>query len=235
MENEPGLRIGCDCGETVADPAGPTMGRPSGPSAMRSRGAAMARRAIRFVAGAYNRVSVMVVLVAVLGSGALVWRASDAAFTGSTSNGANNWNAGKVSLSDDDSTTAMFSTAGAKPGSYGEKCIVITFTGNIASSVKLYAANYTGTLGPYISLLIEKGTAGDFSSCGTGWTGTSVYSGTLSGFATASTTFATGVGTFTPSTNGTTAVYRFTWMLTDDNAAKSLTSGCDFTWEAQNT
>src|SRR4051812_14821352 len=180
-------------------------------------------------------VRLIVVLLAVLGSGTMVWRASDAAFSATTSNSPNSWSAGQVAITDDDSTAAMFNVSGLKPGSTGFKCIAVTYTGNIASSVKLYATGYTGTLGTYLNLTIETSTVGSFSSCGAFSSPTTIYNGTLAGFVAASTSFGTGVGVFTPASNPTTLVYRFTYTLQDDNNAKNLSSTCGFTWEAQNT
>jgi hypothetical protein len=44
------------------------------------------------------------VVVGLMGSGALVWQASSAAFTASTENDSNTWSSGKVVLTDNCST-----------------------------------------------------------------------------------------------------------------------------------
>jgi hypothetical protein len=182
-----------------------------------------------------DRVKVLAVLIAVLSSGVMVWHASNAAFSATTANTGNTWTAGTVSLTDDDSSTAMFTATGLKPNSTAAKCITVTYTGTLASSVKLYATSYTGTLGTYLNLTVEQGTGGSYSSCAGFTPGSTIYSGTLSGFAGASTGFANGVGSFTPSSNPTSAVYRFTYTVQDNNSAQGLSSTCGFTWEAQNT
>ena len=68
--------------------------------------------------------------------------------------------------------------------------------------------------------------------------GSSVYSGTVAGFATAATNFSTGLGTWAPTgTASETRVFQFTYTL--DPAAPNTTQGgtaaLGFTWEAQNS
>lgn len=170
---------------------------------------------------------------AVLGAGWLVWDASQAAFTRTTANNGNSWTAGQVTLSND-AATAMFTASGLVPGSTDSRCITVTYAGNVAAGVKLYATNYTGTLGPYLNLTVEMGTGGSFGSC-TGFSPTStVYNGTLDGFRTTATGYGNGVGAFSASA-GTSRVYKFTYTLQNDDAAAGLTATCGFTWEAQNT
>ena len=62
--------------------------------------------------------------------------------------------------------TAMFTAANLKPGSTGAKCITVTSSGSLASTVKLYAtdAKTTKQLSSSIDLVITEGTGGD-SSC----------------------------------------------------------------------
>jgi hypothetical protein len=195
----------------------------------------MARHTALKDLAAPRRTRLLVILVAIIGTGALIWNSSNAAFSGTTSNASNSWAAGQVNLTDDDSSTALFSVTGLKPGSTGSNCITVTYTGSVASSVKLYATGYTGTLGTYLNLTVEQGTGGSFGSCGSFVAGSTLYTGTLAGFATAKVDWASGVGSFTPSSNPTSAVYRFTYTLQDNNSAQNLSSTCGFTWEAQST
>lgn len=182
-------------------------------------------------------------LAGLAGSALIVWQASYSAFSSTTSNPTNNWSAGTVSLSDDDSNTAMFTASGLKPGSTGTKCIAVTSTGTLASAVKLYGTSYSGTnvLSQNITLTVTQGTGGGFASC-TGFTplgtGSSVYSGTLDGFATADTNFATGAGSWTPTGTGSeTRVFQFSYTVgaSTPNTAQGQTASLGFTWEAQNT
>lgn len=173
--------------------------------------------------------------------GFLVVTGSRAAFTGTTDNTGNSWAAGTVSLSDDDTGSAMFTAADLKGGDVLENCLVVTYTGSLDADVKLYAENLTGSLGTYLDLEVEIGDGGSFSATATqdgevactGFSGSSIYSGTLAGFAGASTNFATGVGTWGPSTSDF-KTYRFVVTVQDDNNAQSESASVDFVWEAQN-
>ncbi|MFL6161390.1 MAG: TasA family protein [Jatrophihabitantaceae bacterium] len=176
-------------------------------------------------------------------SAAVVWQASYSAFSAQTSNPTNNWAAGTVLLSDDDSNTAMFSASNLKPGNTGSKCIAVTSTGTLPSAVKLYgtAAATTNALSTWINLVITQGTGGSFGSC-TGFTplasGSSVYSGTLASFATASTSYSNGVGSWAPTGSGSdTRVFQisYTFDPTAPNSTQAGTASVGFTWEAQNT
>jgi hypothetical protein len=178
------------------------------------------------------------VVAGLLGSGALVWSGTNAAFTSTTSNGANNWTAGAVTIADDDSSTAMFNATGLVPGSTGSKCIKVTYSGNVTAAVKLYVSASSGTLAPYVDLVVEEGTAGgntgDFSSCGS-FSGTTIYSGTLSDMASTKTAFASGVGSFAPTAATQFKVFKFTYTLnaSTPDAQQSATCSATFQWESQ--
>lgn len=178
------------------------------------------------------------VVAGLLGSGAFVWQGTNAAFTSTTSNGANNWTAGAVTIGDDDSGTALFNVSGLVPGNTGSKCIRVTYTGNVTSSVKLYVSASSGSLADYVDLVVEEGSGGgnvgDFSSCST-FSGSTVYSGTLSNMATTKNSFANGVGTFAPTGSGQFKVYKFTYTLnaSTPNNQQSATASATFQWESQ--
>jgi len=176
-------------------------------------------------------------------SGLMVWQSSYSAFSATTSNPTNNWTAGTVALTDDDTNTAMFTATGLKPGSTGTKCIAVTSTGSLASAVKLYgtAPATTLALSSYIDLVITLGTVGTFASC-TGFvadpTNPNVYTGTLAAFGTADTNYATGLGVWAP-TGAASETRAYKFVYTVDSAAPNGTQGgtaaIGFTWETQNT
>ena len=169
-------------------------------------------------------------------SASLVWHASYAAFTSITGNPGNSWNTGRVSLTNDTSGVAIFNNvSGLIPGSFGNNCILVTYTGTVASTVKLYAANYSGAVGPYLTLTIETGAG---TSCGAFGAATTIFSGTLQTMRTTNTSFATGLpaaSPWSPATNGAAKPYKFSYVLGDDNAAQSATTSVDFVWEARST
>jgi hypothetical protein len=168
----------------------------------------------------------------------LVVRTSRSAFSDTTDNQSNQWTAGSVVLVDDDLAAAMFTVSNMAPTDSQTECITVTYQGSLDASVKLYGALTAGDgLDDYLNLTIERGSGGTFGDC-TGFSSTeTVYTGTLDGFTTAHTNFATGAGTWAP-TGGAPdddMTYRFTVTLQDDNAAQGLTTTATFTWEAQNT
>ncbi|RZU52770.1 hypothetical protein EV385_5593 [Krasilnikovia cinnamomea] len=165
----------------------------------------------------------------------VMWQASSAAFTASTNNAANSWNAGTVALNDDDSSSAMFTASGLRPGSTAQKCIKLTYNGSLSGTVKLYSSAVSGALGPYLDLQVEEGTGGDFSSC-TGFTpaGGPTYTGTLANFGSTKTDFTSGVGTFAPTGAGQVRTYRITYTLnaTTPDAQQGATASATFNWQA---
>jgi hypothetical protein len=179
--------------------------------------------------------------IAMIASGAMVWHASYSAFSSTTSNPTNNWTAGTVALTDDDSNTAMFNASGLKPGSTGAKCIVVTSNGNLPSSVKLYGSSYSTTksLSDYLTITVDEGTGGSFAGgCGSFSSTQQIYNGSLTTFGTTKTSFGNGVGTWTPTgTAGETKVYKVTYTLsaTTPDTAQGGTAALGFTWEAQNS
>ena len=182
--------------------------------------------------------------VALLVSGLAIGGASYSAFSATTSNPTNNWAAGTIALSDDDSNTAMFTVTGLKPGSTGTKCIAVTSTGSLPSTVKLYGTSPTTTnaLAGSLDLVITQGTGGSFAGgCGSFvplGTGSNVFTGTLATFGSTYTNFSNGAGTWAPTGSASeTRVFQFTYTL--DPAAPSTTQGgtaaIGFTWEVQNS
>jgi hypothetical protein len=97
-------------------------------------------------------------------------------------------------------------------------------------------------LSSYINLSVTQGTGSSFAGNCTGFTplatGSSVYSGTLANFATTSTGYSNGVGSWTP-TGAASETRTFKITYTVDSAAPNSTQGgtaaVGFTWEAQNS
>lgn len=195
----------------------PTTGAPSDGGA---------RRAV-VIAGA--------LAVGLLGSGALVWQSTNAAFTGSSSPGVNNWTAGSVSISTNGSGAALLSTSGLVPGSSASKCITVTYGGTVATNVKLFAGSAVGSLNNWVDLAISQGsgTATDCSDFVA--SGGSLFTGTAAGLATSNGTFANGLGNWAPTAAAQTRTYKFVYGLntsTPDNQ-QGQSGSLSFTWEAQ--
>lgn len=159
-----------------------------------------------------------------------------AAFSSSTSNPGSSVASGTVSLSDDDSATAMFEVTDMRPGDSATKCIEVGYTG-LDATVKLYGSIGGTGLAAYLTLKVEKGSGADpgsgHSCVGFSATSTLFDTAAMNTFAS---TYAGGYdgATFT---SGTTAVYRFTVALPADTEctdACSKTASATFTWEARN-
>ena len=192
-------------------------------------------------------VSLVAVPVALAASGLVVAQSSYSAYSATTVDPTSNWATGTVALADDDNNTAAFTAANLKPGSTGTRCIVVSSTGSLPGSVKLYGtgAATTKALASDINLTVTQGTGGSFGSC-TGYTplatGSSVYTGTLAGFASTATGFNTGVGTWNTAgvasgAAAETRTYQLTYSVRTEttNDTQGGTAAIGFTWEAQNS
>ncbi len=94
----------------------------------------------------------MVRIAAIVGSmavvGLMIVTASRAAFTATTDNTGNAFNAATIALTDDDGGTAMFNVTGMVPGDTAEGCITVTYTGTADPTVvKIYQNAYSETDG----------------------------------------------------------------------------------------
>ncbi|MGW6128411.1 hypothetical protein ACWFNE_00150 [Cellulomonas sp. NPDC055163] len=196
-------------------------------------------------------------VLALVAASLLVWRSTYASFSATTANPNNQWSAGTVTLTDNRSSTALWtSAAGLKPGSTGTSCIRVDYTGSLAARVRMYVAPgaLTGTgLGTYLRFTVDEGTVGDNATCadfggtvtrlhnsGAPGTGTTAADGsdsaaTLATFAGARTSFASGASTWAPVGTGEKRTYRITWTVLDDNLAAGKNATATFTWEAQNS
>ncbi len=177
---------------------------------------------------------------AVLASGAIVWQSSYSAFSASASNPTNNWSSGSVTLADDDSNTAMFNATNMKPGATGVKCIAVTSSGSLASTVKLYSTSYstTNALAANINLKVEEGTGATTASCAGFTSASTLFDAALSSFGTTKTSFANGVSSWAPTGAGSeTKAYRITYTLSaaTPDSAQGGTAALGFTWESQNS
>jgi len=192
-------------------------------------------------------VSLVAIPVALAASGLVVAQSSYSAYSATTVNPTSNWATGTVALTDDDANVAAFTATNLKPGSTGSRCIVVSSTGSLPASVKLYGtgAATTKALASSINLNVTQGTGGSFGSC-TGFTalstGSSVYSGTLADFGSSATNYSTGVGSWTTAGVATgaaaeTRTYQLTYSVRTEttNDTQGGTAALGFTWEAQSS
>src|SRR5689334_506585 len=73
--------------------------------------------------------------LALLISAGLVYRASYAALQPAAKSGRNSWAAGVVQLDDSAGGSALFSVHGLLPGAGGQRCLAVTYTGNVPGRV----------------------------------------------------------------------------------------------------
>jgi hypothetical protein len=185
----------------------------------------------------------IVALLGVFGASGIVWQASNAAFTATTSDGVNTFSAGTVALTDNDTGTALFNASNLKPGSTGTACIRVTYSGSLTAGVRLYATGASGTNGldTNLTLTVDEGTnsSGTAGTCGTWTTGTGgagISTSSLNTFTGTRTSYATGAGTWNPA-GPATKDYQITYTLSAlaPNTVQGGTAQVTFVWEAQNT
>ena len=181
---------------------------------------------------------ILLTLVIVGAAGALASVGVFSAFSSTTSNPGNDFVAGTVTIGDNDADAASYDVSNAKPGDFEERCIKVTFSGSLASTVKLYRSGFSGGTGldDYVDLAVTKGT-GDQADCSDFSGSTSVYSGELKDFPSSyggGLSLTNGSGSASWSQNDA-VTYRVRAMLQDDNNAQGLTAGThSFSWEARN-
>ena len=195
---------------------------------------------------AARRSRVAAVVVSVLGVGgsmAVVWDASNSAFSATTNNPTNNWTAGTVDLTNDSSGTALFTVNPMKPGQTGSKCVVVTSTSNLAATVKMYTtggtSSQTKAVGDNLTLVVTQGTGTAGGGSCAGFTADSgiTTTKTATTFASTYTNFGNGFGTWAPAAGTVTHVYQVQWTFNAaaPNSTQAGTTAIGFTWELQNS
>lgn len=175
-------------------------------------------------------------------SGTAVWQASYSAFTASTSNGSNTWNASTLGLTND-STGPMFAQTNLTPGATGSRCLKVSSTGTVPSAVKLFTAlgaSVSNDISQYINVTIQLGTGGTYASCSSFTSTATEYSGTLAALTSSASSYASGVaaGSLTGTGLPETLTYQISWTLSSsapNSAQGGSTPNVTLTWESQNT
>lgn len=194
------------------------------------------------------------VLSGIVVSSATILKTSIAAFSATTSNGANTWSSGQLTLNTGSPAASIMFLSGTDGpvagGQVLQKCITINYDGSwTGTNVKLYGtAGAQTALGQYLNLVVEEGTATSTTggSCTSFTTGTTITTGKKlkngvgTGFLDDHSSYATGVGSWsTTDTDGATAgvqdskAYRFTVTVDSDNDAMGKQAEATFTWEVQ--
>jgi len=182
-------------------------------------------------------VALLVLAALVIGLG--TW----AAFSSTTTNPGNNFASGTVVISDNDGGSAMFNLSNLKPNDSADRCIQVTYTGTLPSSVRLYGTVAGSGLDDYLDVTVTRGVipSGAFPDCSSFTPDSTDYNGDGPGVIFSDVlgnypaTYAAGI--VDPSAswgNGDVHAYQFEVTQEDNNSAQGLTATSDFTWEARN-
>jgi hypothetical protein len=166
----------------------------------------------------------------------LVVTGSQAAFVDQAENVLNHVSGTDVDLTDSGAGTAMFPDDVLSPGTVVDRCIEVTYAGNVdPQPVVLYAASTSGDLARHLDLTVELGasTGGSFAGCAGFAPDRTLYTGTLAGFAAAHPGYDSGVTTWDPAGSGEARSFRFRISVQDDPAASGATATFGFSWEAR--
>jgi hypothetical protein len=189
-----------------------------------------------------GRIMLVAALTSLVVVGGLVVSRSRAAFSDATTNDANSFAAGTITLADDDSGSALFNVSDMLPGDAASVgCIVVTYSGSAPDpgAVTLYSGGFTdsGDFADYLDVTVEEGDGGAFGNC-TGFVADATIEsgGTLSDFDANHTDWTSGAGAWDPSTSPESKTYRISVQL--DAAAPNAeqgesVTGLTFTWEIQ--
>ncbi len=176
-------------------------------------------------------------LIGILIAATLVWQASDAAFTSTTSNDANSFAAGTVVLVDDDAGSAVIQLANMVPNDTINNCIQVSYTGSSfdLTAVKLYStlATNVDNFADQLDVKIEEGSGGSFGTCAGFTASSTLYNGTLASLATTHADYTTGITAFTPVSGSVTRTYRVTVTLGSDtpDTSQGDSASANLFWE----
>lgn len=165
-----------------------------------------------------------------------------AALSDTTDSANNEFNAGEIDITDNDSAAFMYEVDNALPGDTVSACIQVSYTSTpgLDSDVVLYMATPIGSVGPYVDMTVDVGTqaAPVFPDC-TGFSADSnLFTGTLDEFQTDHGSAGTGVAYspngVSPWASGDSVVYRVTLTLSNDPRlpGENFSGAHTYTWRA---
>jgi len=164
----------------------------------------------------------IVIGLAIIIAGVLIYQASMAAFTAQTETAANSFSTGEIDLANDSEATAVFNLTNLQPGDSGSDDILVTYTGTLDSEVRLFASSSAEaqTLADSLRLTITSEGA-----TGSPWTGT------LAEFQ-AFTDFGSGILPVELTQGGDSQTYTVAYEVLAD-AEMGASADVSFVWEAQ--
>ena len=186
--------------------------------------------------------SLLRTLLAIGAAGALAGFGTFSAFSSSTENPGNKIATGTVVLGDNDAGSALYSVMGAEAGTTVDRCITVTYSGDLAADVKLYLPDAVGALAQYVDMTVTAGSdpTPSFGDCaGFVADGAPVFTGTLQGFRTAHSNWASGLaynpGSATSWVQSDAVTFRVRLTVQNNNNAQGKVTGDHrLVWEARN-
>ena len=174
-----------------------------------------------------NRLRDALLLVLLLGVGiAAGGGGTFAKWSSATDNTGNQLRTGTMDVSVN-SSTPMFAMAGVVPGTQPSKCVVVTNSGTVKTTVALYG-QISGTLVPYLTMKVDRGQKG--GTCASPGSSTTIYDGALGSFPTTSGGAIADAGEWMPADS---YPYTFTLTLANDPGAQGKTATVGMTWEGR--
>lgn len=176
--------------------------------------------------GARFWILAIVIGLAVIIAGLLIYQASFSAFTAQTSTGSTGFSTGSVAITNDKTGSSVFDASGLGGGDSDTATITVEYTGSLDAEVRLYAETPSGSqdLADSLTLTITPNPTG----------GNEPWTGTLAEFQADSTDWASGVLPIDVSQSANTIEYTVTYTLAED-APQGTGASVVFVWEAQNT
>ena len=181
-------------------------------------------------------------LLVIGAAGALAGFGTFSAFSSSTENPGNQIATGTVVLADNDSGSALYSVTGAEAGTTVDRCITVTYSGNLAADVKLYLPDTVGALAQYVDMTVTAGTdpTPSFGDCaGFVANGAPIFNSTLQSFRTTHSNWASGLvvnpGSATSWVQNDAVTFRVQLAVQNNNNAQGKVTGDHrLMWEARN-
>ncbi len=157
----------------------------------------------------------------------LVVARSDNALTSEGTGNGNSFEAGTISLADDDQGRSLFDLSDMAPGRPSTQCITVGYQGSVLPVDVGMLAEAQGELADYLTLTVEQGSGGNFDSCQGFVAASELYDGTLGGLADQG---------WSPVdrilNDGTELSFRFTFDIADDAKAIGASASASIIWEA---
>jgi hypothetical protein len=138
----------------------------------------------------------------------------------------NSFEAGTITLVDDDRGRSLVNLDNMAPGRPVTECITVEYTGSIVPVDLSVAATADGALADYLWVEAELGAGGGFESCDGFQREAAVFSGTLGDIVKQG---PMAVASFV--NTGDAVTFRFRFEILDDGRAVGSATAADFVWE----